>query len=303
MKLQTYIMLSVLTIAAALVMPEAVQGNYIPAGWDYFSTDHGSVVMPGVGTVQLQGFAWPGPPDPTLLFPLPPGALPPVRRWIEVQWRDQHGNVVGPESKHKVSQLILEHEELVPYFDTIVSRNAALDITGVGASVVIPIEIVWLSLKSIEPIIDVRIPFPCDLYVGLHVGGQIEGKTKFVSATECGNSGSVDIGLRGVTPDDPVDPDFLGLPVTYDVLFIPHGMDPIPSNVVHREESLQAIFHGDTMFASGEYRTLIPEPSGLMTVALSVCGLVLRRGRKRWAARQQQGTSQQPERGRGRENL
>ena len=232
--------------------------------------------MPGGGTVQLQGFAWPGPFDPTQLFPLPSGALPAVRRWVEIQWLDPHGTAVAPDSKHKVSQLTLEHEEPVPYFDTIVSRKASVDISGVGGSAVIPIEIVWLSLKSTAPI-DIGLGL-CDLYVGLHPGGQTEGKTKLVSAEECGNSGTMDIGLKGVTSDNPGDPDFLGLPVMYDVDFIPVGMEPIASNVVYSLEGLQAIFHGDTMSPSGQYTVIkpVPEPSALI-LALSGYGLVFRR--------------------------
>jgi hypothetical protein len=277
MKLRTYLTLSVLTIAAALLMPQALQAVTIPAGYDYFTTDYGSVVMPWGETnilIQLQGFPWPGPPDPTQLFPLPSGALPPVRRWIEVQWLDQHGTTVGPDSKHKVSQLTLAHEEPVPYFDTVVSRNTSVDISGVGGSAIIPIEIIWLSLKSAAPI-DIGLPVgPVDVYAGLHPGGQIEGKTKLVSAVECGNSGSMDIGLKGVTPIDPAVTNFLGLPVTYDVDFIPAGLEPIPSNVVYKLEGLQAIFQGDTMSPSGLYN-VIPEPSAVMLVGLSLAGLLV----------------------------
>jgi len=276
MKLRTCTMLCALTMAAALLMPQAVQAAYIPAGYDYFSTDHGTVVMPGIGTIQLQGFAWHGPFDPTQLFPLPAGALPPVRRWVEVQWLDQHGTAVGPDSRHKVSQVVLEHEEPVPYFDTIVSRNASVDISGIGAEATIPIEIQWLSLRSLDPV-DIGLPFLCDVYAGLHPGDQIVGRTKLVSAVECGNSGTMDIGLKGVTTDNPADPDFLGLPVMYDVAFIPNGMDPIPHNVVYWQEGLQAIFHGDTMARSGQYTVLVPEPSALMTLAFGASCLVFRR--------------------------
>jgi len=81
-------------MAAALLMPQAVQAVTIPAGYDYFNTDYGSVDMPGSGTIQLQGFhAWTAGSHGAI--PLPAGALPAVRRWIEVQWLDQHGTVVG----------------------------------------------------------------------------------------------------------------------------------------------------------------------------------------------------------------
>ena len=264
-----------LALAAALLMPQAAQAAYIPAGYDYFCTDNGSVVMPGIGTVQLQGFAWPGASDPTLLFPLP--ALPPVGEVLfQVTWLDQHGNVVGPDSVHKVTQVITPNPSAGP-FDTIVRRKVDASITGVGGETTIPIEIVWLSLKSSAPI-DIGLPFLVDAYVGLHPGGQIEGKAKLVSGLDCGNAGTVDLGLKGVSTDNPADPSFLGLPVTYDVKFIPHDMDPIASNVVYRQDGVQAIFHGDSQSPSGQYTVNkpVPEPSALV-LALSGYGLVFRR--------------------------
>ena len=137
-----------------------------------------------------------------------------------------------------------------------------------------------ISMNIDNTPVDIGQPSPCDLYVGLHPGGQTEGKTKLVSAIECGNSGTVDIGLRGSTPTDPADPNFLGLPVTYDAIFIPHDMDPIPANVVYRQDGMQAVFQGDTMSPSGQYRALVPEPATVSLLALLALGLPKRAASK-----------------------
>jgi len=72
-------------------------------------------------------------------------------------WLDQHGNEVGFDSRHKVTQVKTPNPGAGP-FDTIVRRNADVNISGIGSEEVVPIEIVWLSLKSVDPI-DIGQPF------------------------------------------------------------------------------------------------------------------------------------------------
>jgi len=47
--------------------------------------------------------------------------------------------------------------------------------------------------------------------------------------------------------------------------------------VVYEMDGLQAMFHGDTMSASGRYTALVPEPGTLMTLLLGLSGLVFPR--------------------------
>lgn len=271
------IMLSVLTIAAALLMTQPAQAVEIPAGYDYFDTDmeYSGVTIPGIGHIPLMGFAVPGPPDPMALFPLPEDAKPPTTKQLvgfQVTWLDPHGTVVGPESQHKVTQVTEPvWGDVISPFDTVIRRKAGADISGVGGEATIPIEIVWLSLKSTAPI-DIGLPSLVDVYVGLNAGGQIEGKTKLVSTTSLGDAGTISIGIPGVSPSDSADPDFLGLPVTYDVMFIPVGMEPIVGNVVY------GIYDQYTVFQNpGTAIYITPEPATLMLLGLG--GLMLRKRR------------------------
>ncbi len=269
----------VILITVILLLPLAASAVYISPGYDLFFTDYtsSSVLIPQIGLVPLEGFAVPGPPDPTQLFPLPPGLTPPTGIvGFRVTWLDPHGTVVGPDSKHKVTQLVEPILGVWP-FDTVIERKSAADIAGVGDETTIPIEIVWLSLKSVQPV-DLGDPAhtQVDVYAGLHPGSQIEGKTKLTSTTLAGEAGTIDLGLKGTTSDDPASPDFLGLPVIYDVLFIPHGMDPIPANVIYRQDGVVAMFHGNTMSPSGTY-VIVPEPNSLAVVGLAAVGLLIQR--------------------------
>lgn len=265
-----------------LLLPLTTTAVYIEPGYDYFNTDYtsSSVLIPQIGLIPLAGFAVPGPPDPTQLFPLPPDVTPPTEIvGFRVTWLDPHGTVVGPDSKHKVKQLVEPILGVWP-FDTVIARKSAADIAGVGDETTIPIEIVWLSLKSVQPV-DLGDPAHTvvDVYAGLHPGSQIEGKTKLTSTTLAGDAGKVDLGLKGIASDDPASPDFLGLPVIYDVVFIPHGLDPIPTNVILRQDGAVAMFHGNTMSPSGNYE-IVPEPNSLVVIGLAAIGLLLPRHRR-----------------------
>jgi hypothetical protein len=271
--------LFVFGIAAALLTTQPAQAVIIQSGYDFFLTDmeYSEVTIPGIGSIPLMGFAVPGPPDPMALFPLPADAKPPTTKQVvgfQVTWFDPHGTVVGPESHHKVTQVTEPvWGDVISPFDTVIRRKAGADISGVGGEAVIPIEITWLSLKSVAPI-DIGFPSLVDVYVGLNAGGQIEGKTELISTTSLGDAGTISIGIPGVTPIDPLDPDFLGLPVTYDVMFIPVGMEPIVGNVVYRIDDVTAVFQlGGTNL--GGYIAPVPEPATLLLLSLG--GLFLRK--------------------------
>ncbi|KHE90933.1 MAG: hypothetical protein K8F52_19085 [Candidatus Scalindua rubra] len=105
-------------------------------------------------------------------------------------------------------------------------------------------------MKSIDPI-DIGQPFGLvDVYVGLNdldndpnTSNQTEGKMKLISAVNDGAKGFLDLGLKGFTTEDVLHPDFLGLPVTYDVLFVQAGT----SNIVSSQIGLESVFHGDSL--------------------------------------------------------
>jgi len=270
-------MVPVLVIAAAMLITQPALAVTVSGGYDFFLTNMqlSEVTIPGIGSIPLQGFAVPGPPDPMALFPLPEGAKPPTTKQVvgfQVTWHDPHGTVVGPESHHAVTQVVEPvWGDVISPFDTVVRRKADADISGVGGEATIPIEIAWLSLKSANPI-DIGLPSLVDVYVGLNPGGQIEGKTQLVSTTSLGDAGTIGIGIPGLTPIDPANQDFLGLPVTYDVVFIPHGMDPIVDNVVYRIDDITTIFQNPSL---GNYINIIPEPATLLLLTLG--GLFLRK--------------------------
>ncbi|MBI1928318.1 PEP-CTERM sorting domain-containing protein [Candidatus Poribacteria bacterium] len=265
-------------VAVMFLMPLAAHAVMISGGLDFWTTDEAEVEIPGFGMVSLTGFLFP-PDNP--FFPVPD--RPEVQQVLfQVDWFDRHGNQVDRNSVHKVTQVKKPRPDLGP-FDTIVKRKADVNIIGVDSEATVPIEIIWLSLMSVEPKDYLGLGFKQDIYVGLHdtdgdrnTPNQIEGKMKLKSNVGDGTTGKVDIGLKPQegTIEDPNDPTFLGLPVTYDVIFVPEGT----LNEVHREMG-QSIFHGDTKSPSGNYQ-VVPEPSTWLLLCVGLV-ILLGFGRKR----------------------
>lgn len=188
-------------LAMVVLLPGVGQAVTISSGWDFFTTDSASVDLSGLGLgwVNLQGL--PYPPD-NCLFPIPKPPSPCPEPTFTVTWLNQHGAEVDYKSIHKVTQIITPNPCAGP-FDTIVLRKEDVNIDGAGDTATTPIEIIWLSLKSKNPINYPGVGL-LDLYVGLTPGvNQIEGKMKLTSNQACGNSGTVDIGLRGLQRTTP----------------------------------------------------------------------------------------------------
>ena len=253
-------------MAMVVLLPGVGQAVVIPQGLDFWATDSASVDLStlgvGLGWVELQGL--PFPPD-NPLFPKPP-VLPGPLPW-DVTWLDQHGNVVGPDSMHKVRQVIIP-------FDTIVQRNTDINITGVGGTAAASIEILWLSLRSKNPI-NVG-PYSAYLYVGLNPDAtQIVGRMGLTSDVVDGSKGTVDIGKQiPFTPEAPNDPDYLGLPVNWTALAIPDGWPIDWGHVVYRHDDYSS-FHN---LSGGEYLIPLPPTAALLGSGLAI---LLGYGRRR----------------------
>jgi hypothetical protein len=250
-------------VAVMFLMPLAVHAVTIVEGFDFWNTTEAEVEILGVGMVPLKGL--PFPPD-NPFFPLPPIPIIGGALFLNL---DRHGNEVGPDSRHKVSQIL--RPDVTP-FDTIVRRKAGVDISGVGSEADVPIEIVWLSLMSVNPI-DIGFGL-VDVYVGLTPGSQITGRMRLKSDVAEGTAGTVNLGAIGDPIDTPphdfsLDLNALGLPVTYDVIFTHHST----LNIAHRENGLQSVFHTQGTYA-------IPEPSSLLLLAAGLVGIIVF-GRKR----------------------
>ncbi len=67
---------------------------------------------------------------------------------VEVKWEDQHGTTVGPESKHKVKNSVVQKTQV----DTCVRRLAEIKFDEFGVAFNAEIELLELSLKSIRPL-------------------------------------------------------------------------------------------------------------------------------------------------------
>jgi hypothetical protein len=245
-----------------------VRAVEIESGWDWITAEDGTrVQIPDIGNVPLEGVppTWP----PGDLFPNPPSP-PGGPVAFQVAWPDPLASAVAPDFTLKITDLVAPIGGSWP-FCMAVERKADATLNGVGDEAIIPIEIIWLSLKSIDPVTVGGDQY--DVYVGLHPGNQIQGEMKLVSGTDSGEAGTVDLGVKGVTTDNPTDPDFLGLPVTYDALFIPHGLDPILANV-DADVSLygqSAVFQGSGDSPLGSYT--VPEPATLFLLTLGGLGL------------------------------
>ena len=138
----------------------------IPGTFDFFITDPGDTAIdlgtdPGGDNPPLPpgffGTIGPVPSDPFVQVGIPLEGNPPVEDFMQFQpplvldWVDPHGNVVGPDSVHAVGQ------QLVPLnthiYDTVVRRNDDAVFNAVADAPTVDIEIVALSLQSVDPIV------------------------------------------------------------------------------------------------------------------------------------------------------
>ncbi|MBL8473250.1 MAG: hypothetical protein KF778_14420 [Rhodocyclaceae bacterium] len=168
---------------------------------------------------------------------------------------------MSADSVHKVSNVQVPDPILIN-FDTVVRRPNDADLTGGGITPV-EIEIVWLSLKSVAPIDIGGTLF--DVYAGLADGvDQTAGRMNLLNAAGA-TSGQMDIGRVGVTTDDPSAPDFLGLPVNVDILFIPAGTPgPTRADAAQTVQNVPQVFHG---CAQGSPDCTGNGPSGAFSIA------------------------------------
>jgi len=268
----------------------------LPAGF-FGSTGSGpSDPVPAMPGFDLTGHPFPdqfGIPDP-----FPPDQLP-----LDLEFVDPHGNIVGPDSVHAVGVNVKNIDELVPFnFDTVVRRNSPVVFTDPGDPKPVPIEMTWLSLRSVAPI-EVTFgggsdPTDFDIFVGLSdTLPQVAGRM-LMTADDLTNSsatGQLDLGLE----NDQVDQDFenadtdpflgfqdyqdafqnnpaaLGLPVLFQLRFI-NTTDPEDLFVFDDPTGFgtggavrtASVFHNQ----SGTFAFQIPEPSSL---SLALWGLIM----------------------------
>ena len=195
--------------------------------------------------------------------------------FFTTKWVDQHGNEVGPDSVHKVNQV--QEPTCLPFpcnFDTVVRRTGDATFNGVGETQEVPIEIVALSLMSINPIEVTYGGAPSsffDVFVTLSPGPQLTGKMGLIS-TSIGRGtvqGDLNLGAVGDLVDTTLDfsgPGAFGLPVNYRVMFV----DRAGEIIINPVDAL-SVFHnpqnGDT-FAS------VPEPSTWLMFGTGLLGLL-----------------------------
>jgi len=181
---------------------------------------------------------------------------------------------------HAVTQVKTPNPLVGPY-DTIIQRTTDISLSGVGTQQDVGLKILWLSLKSVAPITLPGTPGTFDVYVGLNDAvTQTAGKMRLTSTAADGNTGTVDIGLKGTTTDDPLNATFLGLPVSFKVLLIPAGQSATPGNVVSDIRNIPtAIFHGNTLSPSGQFQ-IVPEPSSWLLIGLGASFLLALRRRQ-----------------------
>ena len=152
-------------------------------------------------------------------------------------------------------------------------------------SVDLPITLTWLSLKSVHPVF--LSPFGLmDVYLGLSSVPQTPGRIEFIERAH-GYFGWFDLGRVGVTTDNPADPSFLGLPVTYDAIFIPAGM-PETSAPVLEMHGLQTVLHSAPGSGySGTYDIMPESPSMFLLAGGLLALLGIARFHPRTALRRQ----------------
>ncbi len=233
--------------AALVVLSASVQAQQIPAGNDCWVTSWGSdeptqLVFDALRTIAPDFFGAGSLPIPNPIedpgnqrvIPLrgnpldplfvsdPNGCGCPEQVEFEMTWVDMHGVMVGPNDAHKVRKV-----DGPPYsteVDTCVRRTQDVNFSGTGIPETIEIELIALSLKSIQPLPvafdtngDDVIDFIRLFDVFVHNSGltQPAGMMRF-EADEI-SSGAVMSGEM----------DLLELPITFEVEFREHE---VPSN-------------------------------------------------------------------------
>jgi hypothetical protein len=89
---------------------------------------------------------------------------------------------------------------------------------------------------------------------------------RLTSIPSGGYLGLVDIGTVGITPDDPLAPGFLGLPLTCDAVYLRAGAPVDPAFEILRQDGWQSVFHTSPgLDDSGTY-DVMPEPAELLLV-------------------------------------
>lgn len=263
------------TLVVALgVCPPAAHAVTISEGWDYILTPPSAEtrVAWGTETVFLESLPYRNPLSRTLWGE--PAAPIPTFVSFRTEWLDPHGTVVGPDSHHKVKQVIVREEIVLGDFDTVVRRPAPAVTGATGTTADVPIEIEWLSLKSVAPVPVPALPFcataGCDLYVGFERGLiQDIGMMRLTSGNADGSQGTINLGLTGDAADDGA----LGLPLNWQAKLLPHGMDPFAAlrdGYVFTMLGTPLRFQQPTAFST--YTVAVPEPE---TWALFLGGLAV----------------------------
>lgn len=272
-------LMAVILLIEMLFAAQSLHAVTIPAGYDFFITGAGTHVEIGTepggdnppiplgffgvkngspsdtfsGVVDLKSFF-----GPNLIYPYP-SPFPPFQNIFRTKWLDPHGNEVGPNSAHKVQQVL----EPIDPFDTIIQRKDSATLANAGDSTEVEIEIIWLSLVSIDPIKVTYGPEPSsffDVYVGLSDSTpQQQGKTRLTATVPGGSEGTVDLGSK----TDPV----LGLPLIYDVYFF----DVNDSSTKYKISNVPARLYNSEL---GAY-TAVPEPSTWLHFGIGLAGIWL----------------------------
>ncbi len=204
----------------------------IPGNFDFFVTDPGSTNIdigtdPGGDNPPLPagffGSKAGTPSDPFMQADILLEGNPPVMNFEQfpqpmvIGWVDPHGNTVGPDSIHKVNQVLVPDN--TPY-DTVVRRLDDATFNGTSETQNVDIEIVALSLKSVEPIVvtyGAESPVLWDVFVTLdETATQPTGSIDLFSTTFTGSAVSGDVNN-------------FDLPVAYKVIFREAGF---PANEI-----------------------------------------------------------------------
>lgn len=176
--------------------------NFFGEGSDAIPTAHAVIELEGV------------PLDPAFVAaPYPEGCGCPEDVEVELVWVDRHGSPVAGDSAHRVRQV----PNLETEVDTCIRRGQNARFRNQGDAVKVDVELVALSLKSVEP-----------LEVTYKAKGPEEGPTKlfdvFVTQGASQKKGSMTL-TAGSVQARKAKGDILleNLPITYDVEFREHG--------------------------------------------------------------------------------
>ena len=205
-----------------------------------------------------------------------PGRRPTATHFV-THWVDQHGNVVGPDSQHKVHQVVIEYPPYPLPFDTVIHRGDVI----IGASdtqKTASLQFDWLSLRTNPEGVTIAGQSGLfDIYVGLnsHVTQSI-GKMNLIFDTPGDtHSGRLDLGtLTNVDDQDRLkitDPDSqnYGLIVDYEYRVFRHLDDPLTATALAVGTDV-SIFHNQT----GTF-SVVPEPSSMVLLSLGTVAALL----------------------------